>query len=276
MRRAVRIVDSGASSVVIWAEPERYYASTSGAYWDQGDIVLAPVAVLDAETEVAASRSVGGVHISRRRMFWSEAEADSRTTGDASLGLAMIVSHGCSLEKEFNRRFEQLRRQGVSYESARTLAGSDETLDRLVTIAPLIPLVEAAPSQPAVLRANKVLGYFPVCESVDRGIDEALVDLSRCTTIDRDLILGRLGILSEEARATLLYALARYWAYRAPKLTYELEQAIGQLIIDVTVVEDGGLGVIFELGDGSFLHMLQAPVDPGTGPTRPDLSRASG
>jgi hypothetical protein len=256
---------------VIWTEPDRYYAQATNAYWDQGDIVVAPVTALDAKSEDAAP-----VGEAVRRAFWWDERRGCYTTGETSLGLAMVVSHGCSLDKQFNRRVAQLRGQGLRIDAAVTLAESDDSLDRWVTVAPVIPLTEAIAGDPATLRANKVIGFFPVCASEQRNIDEGVVDLSRCAAIDREVMIDRLGILTDDARATLRYALARYWAYRAPKLTYEIEEAIGKRVLDVEIVPEGDLGLIFTFTDGSTLRMLQAPEEPGDGGVqRPGLSTSS-
>ena len=259
---------------MIWSEPDRYYAPAVDAYWDQGDVVVAPVTALDAESEDADTGAVG-IWAPVRRTFWSADDDRSTTTGETLLGLAMIVSHGCSLDKEFNRRFEDLRRRGYTLEAAEAEAAADDSLDRLVTVAPVIPLADVGRADAGVLRANRVVGYFPMCDSEDRSIDEGVVDLSRGATIDRGVIVARLGILSDDARATLLYALARYWAFRAPKLTYDVEEAIGRRIIHADVISSGELSVILELDDGSSLRLFQVPVDPTGGPERPGLPQAS-
>jgi len=240
---------------VLWDDPIRYYAPQSNEYYDQGDVVVAPVSVLDDRPEGVgvANPQVGQ---SVRREYWTPAELGCQTTGEALLGPAMIVSHGCSLDKEFNRRVETLRAGGMSKRKAVSAAAGDDGLDRLITIAPIVPLADAEPADPGSLRRNHVIGYFPVCGSDERAIDEGVVDLLRHTTIDRAVIVDRLGIVSDEARATLLYALARYWAYRAPRLTYEIEEAVGKRIIHADVASRGDLGVVLMTGPRSWVHLL--------------------
>ncbi len=97
---------------MIWSEPERYYTPAVDAYWDQGDIVVATVTALDAEPEDAET-GVPGIWPPVRRTFWSMDDDRTTTTGETLMGLAMIVSHGCSLDKEFNRRFEDLRKRPI-------------------------------------------------------------------------------------------------------------------------------------------------------------------
>jgi hypothetical protein len=245
---------------VIWTESDRYYSPPANAYWDQGDVIVAPVTALDSEPEDLPA--AGGAI---RRVFWWDEVRSCHTTGETSLGLAMVVSHGCSLDKQFNRRVSQLRGEGLRVDAAVELAEVDDSLDRRMTVAPIIPLADAIAGDAQTLRANKVIGYFPVCSSEPRHIDEGTVDLSHSTTIDRGVVVDRVGILSADARATLRYALARYWAYRAPKLTFELEEAIGKRILDVEIVPHGELGLILIFTDGSSLRLLQAPEEPGDG-----------
>ena len=259
---------------MIWTEHDRYYSPETpdgDLWWGQGDLIVAPVALLDAGLEDAPSTSHSGSVRVQRSTFWEGDESGSvTTTGEASLGLAMILSHGCSLDREWNRAVQKFRRQGHTLEDARALADEDTDLDRRLAVAPVVPFADAAPTTVIDLQANRVIGFFPVCESADRDIDGGVVELSRIATIDRSAIIARLGILSDDARATLMYALARYWAYRAPKMTYELEEAIGKRIVDVNVVDQGSLGIELVLADDSVIRLLQAPEDRDSRPERLD------
>lgn len=257
---------------MLFDEPADYYDEVSAQYYQQGDVLLAPVAVLDGGAAGPPAAPCVGVPV--RRTYWSAADLGRRTTGEAVLVPAMITTHDCVLDKEFSRRFAGLRADGFTIEAARAQAEQDDALDRLLTVAPIVPYADAAPSAPEQLRNNAVIGFFPVCESLLRSIDGGVVDLSRQTTVDRSVIVDRLGILSSPARATLLYALARFWAYRAPKLTYEIEGAIGRRILDAQVVPGGDLGIVLTLDDGSEVRFLQAPSESGGGPERSRLPDA--
>lgn len=251
---------------MLFDESDEYYEEPSAQYYQQGDVLLAPVVSLDSDA--AGGPIALDIGVAARRTFWSAADLGRRTTGEAVLGPAMITTHDCALDKEFNRRYSSLRDTGLSIEAARTEAERDVTLDRLVTVAPIVPYDDAAPSAPQQLRTNAVIGFFPVCESLPRSIDGGVVDLARQTTLDRSVIVSRLGIISDPARATLLYALARYWAYRAPKLTYEIEAAIGRRIVGARKAPGGDLGIILTLDDGSEVRFLQAPEASRGGPER--------
>jgi hypothetical protein len=137
-----------------------------------------------------------------------------------------------------------------------------------------VPYIDAAPSGPEQLSRNEVIGFFPVCESAERAVDGGIADLLRSTTVDRDAIVDRLGILTRPARAALRYALARFWVYRAPSLTFEVEEAVGRRIRDYRVESVGDLALVLLLDDGSELRLLQAPAAGGGGgverPSLPD------
>jgi hypothetical protein len=247
---------------VLFDEEARYYADEVGQPWEQGDIVLAPSSVFGAmgdPTEGPAPAPPVGV--TRTQVIWTESVDESlpQLVAEARVVPAMITTHGCTLDKEFNRAFDRLRRESVPIAEAVAQAAADDTLDRLVNIAPLVPYSDAAPSDPAVLARNQVIGFFPACASVPRGVDAGVVDLLRQTTLDRDLLITRMAVLSEDAQAAFRYALARFWLWRAPRLTFDLEEAIGKRIVDARFQTDGNFLLELELHDGSVLTLLQAP-----------------
>jgi hypothetical protein len=247
---------------VLFDEAARYFRlSLSDRYLEQGDVVLAPVSVLHRAPPVAAVKG---------ELAELPDLGIGRVAADLAVLPAMIVTHECSIDKDFNRRVEQLRRGQMSIEAAEREAAQDSTLDPFLAVAPIVPFEDAAPSSPVNLLRNEVLGYFPVAESLELGIDGGVVDLLRVSTIERRLVLDRLAMLTPEARAALRYALARFWVYRAPKLTFELEQAVNKRIRDVRL-ENGaqGLEVVLHLDDASELRLLQAPTGAsGGGPER--------
>jgi hypothetical protein len=263
---------------VLFDERERYFAADTGGYYQQGDIILAPVAVLEAYGPTSGPARRSGIGVPIVTEVWNEAplgRESNQLVSNIRLCPALITTHDCTLDKDFNRQVEAFRaKQSMRLDAAETLAASDTSLDRYINIAPLIPLEDAAPSGAAELRRNDVIGYFPVCANADLGVDEGVIDLLRETTIDRDLIVVRLAVLSPDARRALRYALARYWVFRAPKIGFELEDAIGKRIKDVTTSQDGTLAVELLLSDGSRLKLVQPPGDTEGGPERPGLPMA--
>lgn len=149
---------------------------------------------------------------------------------------------------------------------AQALAENDPSLDRLFNVAPIVPFRAAAPTTPESLVTNSVVGFFPVCPWEDRAVDEGVVDFTRVVTVDRDTLFGaRLAVLSVEARRSLMFALARFWIFRAPQLAFELQDAVGQRIVDVRVAAQNPLVVELELSDGSLLKLIQPPNVPSGG-----------
>jgi hypothetical protein len=264
---------------MLFDDPELYFTHDSDRYYQQGDIVLAPMVVLESGNLPASAATgrpaVGDLLLNE---VWDEpplAGESGRLVSSVCLCPVVITTHDCTLDKEFNRCVDALRtKQGMQLNAAIRAAANDLSLDRYINVAPVVPLSHAAPSGPAELRQNKVVGYFPVVEDDDRGIDAGVVDLLRETTIDRDLIVARLAVLSDEARAALRYSLARYWVYRAPKIGFELEDAIGRRIKDVAISGEGTLGIELALDNGSTLRFVQAPHTDDPGPERPGLSSA--
>lgn len=257
---------------MLFDEEDRFYDPENGRYYQQGDIVLAPVGYLHGR-EVADTglgpAPAPGEPVSRQ--IWTESELASSLFLDARLAPAVIVTHDCAMDKEFNRRYEALRSQGLPKQEAEAQAGEDTSLDPYLNLAPVVPLEEAAPSGKAQLLANQVNGYFPICESEERGLDFGVANLICEVTIERSQIVDRLGIMSADAVAALRYALARFWVYRAPSLTFEIESAVGKKIIDATV-EPETYALALHLSDGEELHFVQGPgPDGGGGAERPGL-----
>lgn len=262
---------------MLFDDESDYYVADNAQYYQQGDIVLAPVAELrvgsrDGVIDVAGAPAVGDAV---ERAIWApsaEVPASPGLAVSARLLPAMITTHDCALDKEFNRRVEQLRRGGTTQlKVAVEQAAADPNLDRLINVAPIVPLEDAAPSGRRELTENRVVGYFPVCESANRFLDVGVVDLLHETTIDRGLIVDRLAVISSAARSALRYALARFWVYRAPKIGFELEHAIGKRIRDVQISDDGALAIELVLSDGARLAFVQGPTVADPGPGRPSL-----
>lgn len=263
---------------MLFDESERYFAPLSDAYYQQGDIVLSPVVRLEVGThelgESAVAAAVPGSWVTR--VLWEmrgPVDENLAALVRAAYVPAMIMSHDCTLDKEFNRRVQELRGQQIAIDVATSAAAADLSLDRYFTVAPIVPFEDAAPSAVAQLKRNQVIGFFPVCDAAELGVDQGVVDLNRCTTVDRDLILDRLAILTAEARFALRYALARFWVYRAPRLSFEVEEAVGKRIVASRVTGEATLEIELELNDGSTLRFVQAPSgDRDDGPERPSLS----
>lgn len=259
---------------MLFDEQELYFARDQRAPYQQGDILIAPTGCF--EEHVPPSRGVrpGELGAEVRRQQWSAGSLSMNgrppvevpaTDVAGRLCPAMIVTHDCTLEKEFNRAYERLRREGWSKRDATETANSDPSLDRFLNVVPLVPHRAAAPSTTDSLVRNNVLGYFPVCPWPEHGVDEGVVDLSRVATIDKHTVVGRLAVISSDARRALMFALAKFWVFRAPTLAIELEAAVRQRIRRVDVSTEDSLLVEIELQDGSTVQLIQPPAPPDPG-----------
>lgn len=151
--------------------------------------------------------------------------------------LVMVVSHDCQLDKELHHAARRLQKEGLSEVAAYAQAESDDTLDRNVTVSPVVELTELPlagdPNFDTNVRAGRVVGYLPVPARAGLLPAEAVVDLGYRTTADRATLTQRLASLTDPARLQLRYALARMDSLRTPDLGAELEAAVGQRITSV-------------------------------------------
>jgi hypothetical protein len=210
------------------ADAGRYY-STDEPPLQQGDIVLAPVGRIQGDP----------VPISRWASFDQafsgpvQIEHDLPTFFAAvGYGLAMVVTQDCHIDREFNERVRQLRRddKSLSLDDAEAQAESDPDLDRFVSVCPLLPPAATYRADWSAIARGEVIGAFPVPELDDRGIDRLVVDLTYRATIDRHTIVTRPAAIGAEARVWLKFNLARTDVFRTPEIGFELEQAVGKRI----------------------------------------------
>jgi hypothetical protein len=242
---------------------DQFYVPVDGPP-KQGDLLLAGVTRLVA-------------HDRFRPPAWNRLDAYDATieiAGDtpdlrlmAGPALVMATSHDCHFDKDWNRRRSSLIREGYAEEDADRIASADSTLDRTFNASPLLWPDEVGRDRRALLD-GKILGYLPVPASQDGDVPEAVVDLTYRVTLDR-LDVHRVASISETARAQLRYALAHLDSLRATKLGFEIEQAVGRTIKDVSVSRERRLFVRLHLDDGTNLDLLQQPDEPGPGPSRP-------
>jgi hypothetical protein len=258
----------------VFDERDRYFARNQLAPYQQGDIVLAPVGCFQKHTPPSQEILPAQVGVDVRRQQWSAGSVSHAGRPAVEIPAAdvvgqfrpaMIVTHDCTLEKEFNRAYVRLRAQGRTKADAQQAANSDSELERFFNVAPLVPFRAALPSTPDSLIRNSVLGFFPVCAWEERAVDEGVIDLSRVVTVDREVVVGRLAAISTDARRALMFALARFWVFRAPQVAFELEAAVRQRITRVSISAEDPLMVDFELSDGTSLQLVQPPTPPASG-----------
>ena len=178
----------------------------------------------------------------------------------AGVGLAMVVTHDCQLDKEWNQRVRDLERGGTATEQAEAEATADTTLDRTLVVSPLVDPSELRGGRGNLL-AGRVIGYLPVPTHPDQLVDECVVDLTYQCTVDR-LDVVKVASISERARKQLRYARIQLDALRTADLGFEVEAVVGRAIQRVEVPARDPLTVRIQLDDGQVIQLLQQPGAP--------------
>jgi len=191
----------------------------------------------------------------------SDASDSGRSLGIAAgIGLAMVITHDCQLDKEWNRRVRKLERDGMPHERAEHEAVSDITLDRTLVVSPLVDPSELR-GEKGNLLTGKVIGHLPVPAHPNNLVVECVVDLTYQCTIDR-LDVAKIASISEAARKQLRYALIQLDALRTADLGFEVEAVVGRTIQKVEVPARNPLTVRLERDDGQVIQLLQQPGVP--------------
>ena len=160
---------------------EAFYEREDLPPLQQGDIVAVPVARLQTDETVT-------------RPEWRTLDAafaqlpDPSATFRATFAVggwcnAMVVTHDCHLDKEFNKAVERLRKKQTPMKGAEAEAEQDLSLDRFFTVSPLLP-IDAFTAQAAIIRDGNVVGLFPVPPHEDAGLEESARPLPLPTTGD--------------------------------------------------------------------------------------------
>ncbi|MGQ0813192.1 MAG: hypothetical protein ACT4O1_01850 [Gemmatimonadota bacterium] len=179
--------------------------------------------------------------------------------GEALWSPAMILSHDCEIDKEFNREVEKLLRDGLTEEQAQEAASENETLDPYILASPILPYSAIETSQHAGIRQGDRIGYFPVPASQFFDDEPVFVDLSRISTLDRRLILryDKIASLSEPANGVLRFKLAEALATRGLSTLAEIEAVIGQQIVGAEAIHKNkkATALVLRLASGDELHL---------------------
>jgi len=224
----------------------------------QGDIVLCGVSRIIAEDHHSPSQWESlDAHFLQVDDAWNSGKALGVAAG---IGLAMVVTHDCQLDKEWNQRVRELQKSGVELELAERQASADTTLDRTLIISPLVDPNDLRGERGNLL-AGRVIGYVPVPPHPEELVDECVVDLTYQCTIDR-LDVVKVTSVSEAARKQLRYALIQLDALRTSDLGFEVEAVIGRTIERVEVPARDPLTVRIQLDDGNVIQLLQQPGTP--------------
>jgi hypothetical protein len=224
----------------------------------QGDIVLCGVSRIIAEDRRSPSQWESlDAHFVQIDDAWD----DGKPLGIAAgIGLAMVVTHDCQLDKEWNQRVRELQRGGMAEEQAELEATSDPTLDRTLVVSPLVDPDELRGGRGNLL-AGKVIGYLPVPAHPDDLVEECVVDLTYQCTVDR-LDVIKVASISEAARKRLRYALIQLCALRTAELGFEIEVIVGRTIREVEIPARDPMTVRIQLDNGQVIELLQQPGTP--------------
>lgn len=200
--------------------PQDVYLPEPHATRRQGDIVLAPTSVLWAPERVSTPGSVPfpPTHIGEP-VFSMAAQAPAGTpyvlgVHETRWSPAIILSHDCDLEKDFDERVHELIAEGIDVDDARRYASDDPTLDPLVVVAPLMTYDAVPERHRQGIRQAQRIGYFPLPPLPGAGESEYLVDLGRVATVDHLLFRAKLASLTHTAAGVLRYKISEAYASR--------------------------------------------------------------
>ena len=232
----------------------------------QGDVVAVPFARLQADPDFLPARWQS-IDASRVQLELPGELPETWAIG--GWGWGMVISHDCRLDKEFNKLVGRLhRKEQVPLSEAAAIAEHDPSLDRFVSVCPVLPPATFS-DQAADAAAGHVIDLFHLPADEGREWAEAIVDLSYRATIDRLFIEQRRLVLSEEARTTLRFAVARAETFRSSEIGFQLEQVMNKRIRDVRPDPSNAIGVEVEMWDGTTVRLVQQPAEPSArGPQR--------
>jgi len=224
----------------------------------QGDILLCGVSrIIAADHHTPAQWESLDAHFLQIEDAWGKGHPLNLAAG---IGLAMVITHDCQLDKEWNQRVRELEKGGTPLEQAEEEATADTTLDRALVVSPLVDPGDLRGGRGNLL-AGRVIGYLPVPAYPEQLIDECVVDLTYQCTVDRQDIV-KVTSITEAARKQLRYALIQLDALRSAELGFEVETVVGRKIEKVDVPKRDPLTVRIQLDDGQVIHLLQQPGTP--------------
>lgn len=212
-----------------------FYASTVRVQISQGDIALAPTSLLRSQKAV-------GVHVGVARqprlgssstgVLWNGNPPYSDPIYHTSRwSPVIVVSHDCTIDKDFNEVFSALMKSGLSVEEARERAGNDAKLDEFLQVAPVLNLAELPPAKQQDIAQR--MGYFALEPSVELGPSPMVADLLQISTIDWRLLGKRRLSLSDRNVGVLRYKLVEVFAYRTTTID-KIEELVGKRLVSVS------------------------------------------
>lgn len=245
-----------------------FFLDTPKPQLSQGDIVLAPTVILWSEQarpplfDIPAPPPLGST---TTVPLWDEYTVEPpMTVAEGLWGPAMVVSHDCELDKEFNREVDRLIRDGESETAAAERATEMDTLDQLILLSPLVPYEDISPDQRDGIRSGDRIGFFPIPATPIFDDEAFAIDLRRIATVERRLVQRheKLCSLHGAAASVLRFKLAEVFATRRLSTLAELEAVVGQQIrhMDIVSKSKRTTSLALYLSDGTILHLeIRAP-----------------
>lgn len=239
----------------------------------QGDIVLAPTAVLWSddtrapEFMIPSPPELGG-HVEVPVWDSYDGAEAPLTVAEVRWSPAVVLSHDCELDKEFNRAVSEYLESGdITEEEAIARASADSSLDPYVLVTPVLGYEVVPEEMHEGIRQGQTIGYFPIPPAPLFDDEELLLDLRRVTTVDRQLITRyeKLASLTQEAAGVLRYKLSEAMAWRSLAVLPEIEAMVGQTVRDLEISRKSRkkTALALHLGDGSVVHLEIRTPPPG-------------
>lgn len=269
------------------SSPAAYFLPTLHDTIHQGDIILAPVVVAwSAASRPARPDVIAPFPGARLLAPWpsdqdlerpSDPLAPPPVTLEVAYRPAMVLSHECEIEKEFNEYVAGFESEGEdAVAQARREAETRWDLDRYVLISPLLEYraEEAAEARWSAIRSGQKIGYFPVLSLPGAPPVPSFVHLSRIATVERRLLghARTLASLTPAAVHLLRAKLAETFSVRNLSVISRLEAAIGHRIVDVKTVKQGRRSVTASLQlDDSSDVVVEVNAEPTL--VRPERTR---
>lgn len=190
-------------------EADHFYLPVAAEQVSQGDLFLVPTCTAWAAESRADSGPAAAVAFPPRigasvlTRAWEESAALERgvssTAVETRWGPALILSHDCEIDKDFNEEVDRLiAEEGLPESDAIQIASRNPDLDGFVTVAPLLSYGEIPEHKHPGIRSGQRIGYFPLQPIPGFGTAEYAVHLTRIATVDRQLLTSGLKVASLE------------------------------------------------------------------------------
>jgi hypothetical protein len=212
----------------------------------QGDLVLVAWAKTIDPTESHGSSSLhptvgarDGLHL----RFWDDGPPNSQPPqvlemwGCYNYSLAVVISEGCAIDKEFNILRRQFEAEGASATEAMSKAAASAA--GFVSIAEVWP-VAALPEHVQREAESGAVGYVPLLIPEWWGDDRPYaVDLSRIATVSWRALDQRIAMATVDPgwQLRLQSGLCRYFASRTIRITEDLQTVFQQAVLRVEAVD---------------------------------------